>query len=144
MAGVAPERLDLPGISLQLREQLRLDHRSIESDWPANPAAHDVDPLDRQPEEQRDVDQQLRHVVAEAFGDQVKTNTVALAGFNDDELCDLAELAWLHGATPREAAKTASGRERLEALFLQFEQYNESPQPFSPDVASLRHALRLS
>ena len=55
-----------------------------------------------------------------------------------------APLPALQGATPREAAKTSSGRERLEALFLQFEQYNESPQPFSADVASLRRALGLS
>ncbi len=43
--------------------------------------------------------------------------------------------------TPREAAKTALGRERLEALLLQFAQYNESPQPFSPDVEALRQLL---
>ncbi|MGB5465090.1 MAG: SEC-C metal-binding domain-containing protein [Sedimenticolaceae bacterium] len=55
-----------------------------------------------------------------------------------------APLPALQGATPREAAKTSSGRERLEALFLQFGQFNESPQPFSPDVASLRRALGLS
>ncbi len=38
---------------------------------------------------------------AEAFGERVKTNTVAIAGFNDDELVDLAALAWSLGATPR-------------------------------------------
>ncbi len=47
----------------------------------------------------------------------------------------------LKGETPREAAKTASGRERLDALFMQFEQHNESPQPFSPDIPALRRAL---
>lgn len=49
----------------------------------------------------------------------------------------------LQGKTPREAAKTAFGRERLDAVFLQFEQHAESPQPFSPDVSSLRRALGL-
>jgi hypothetical protein len=47
----------------------------------------------------------------------------------------------LQGSTPRQPARTASGRERLEALFLQFDRYNESPQPFSPDMSSLRRAL---
>ena len=55
-----------------------------------------------------------------------------------------APLPALQGATPREAAKTSSGRERLEALFLQFGQFNESPQPCSADLASLRRALGLS
>ena len=50
----------------------------------------------------------------------------------------------LKDKTPREAAKTASGRERLEALLLQFEQYNESPQPFSPDVSALRQSLGMN
>lgn len=45
--------------------------------------------------------------------------------------------------SPREAAKTALGRERLEALFLQFEHGNESPRPFSPDVQALRKSLGL-
>lgn len=47
----------------------------------------------------------------------------------------------LKDRTPREAAKTALGRERLEALLLQFAQHNESPQPFSPDVEALRRSL---
>lgn len=49
----------------------------------------------------------------------------------------------LQGKTPREAAKTASGRERLDAVLLEFEQHAETPQPFSPDVPSLRRALAL-
>ena len=49
----------------------------------------------------------------------------------------------LQGKTPREAAKTASGRERLEAVFLQFEHHGETPQPFSPDVPALRRELGL-
>ena len=55
-----------------------------------------------------------------------------------------APLPILQGATPRDAAKTSAGRERLEAVFLQFGQFNDSPQPFSPDVESLRRALGLS
>ena len=51
------------------------------------------------------------------------------------------ELPALKGQTPRQAAKTTLGRERLEALFIEFAQYNESAQPFSPDVATLRHSL---
>jgi hypothetical protein len=91
-------------------------------------------------------------------------NSLSPAGPSSEELHALPEVqamlremadqhwkAWLdtplpalQGATPRQAAKTASGRERLEALFLQFERHNESPQPFSPDVSSLRRALGLS
>lgn len=51
------------------------------------------------------------------------------------------QLPVLKGQTPREAAKTALGRERLEALFIEFAQHNKSPQQFSPDVAALRHSL---
>jgi hypothetical protein len=51
------------------------------------------------------------------------------------------QLPALKGQTPREAAKTALGRERLEALFIEFAQLNESPQSFSPDVAALRRTL---
>lgn len=68
-----------------------------------------------------------------------------------EQIREMAEqhwLAWLDtqlpalkGQTPREAAKTALGRERLEALFIEFAQHHESPQPFSPDVAALRHSL---
>lgn len=68
-----------------------------------------------------------------------------------DKLREMAAQHWnawldtalpaLKGKTLREAAKTASGRERLEALFMQFEQHNESPQSFSPDVPALRRAL---
>lgn len=53
------------------------------------------------------------------------------------------QLPALKGQTPREAAKTALGRERLAALFIEFAQHNESPQPFSPDVAALRHSLEM-
>lgn len=51
------------------------------------------------------------------------------------------ELPALKGQTPVEASKTPSGRERLEALLLDFEQRNQSPQPFSPDVEALRRSL---
>ena len=70
-----------------------------------------------------------------------------------DKLREMAAQHWkawldtplpaLRDKTPREAAKTASGRERLDALFMQFEQYNESPQPFGPDVPALRRTLGL-
>ncbi|RLJ21245.1 hypothetical protein DJ030_00630 [bacterium endosymbiont of Escarpia laminata] len=49
----------------------------------------------------------------------------------------------LKGQTPREAAKTSSGRERLEALLLQFESREGEPQPFDPDVDALRQSLGL-
>jgi len=50
----------------------------------------------------------------------------------------------LKDQTPREAAQTAHGRERLDALLLEFEQRAESaPQAFSPDVDALRHELGL-
>lgn len=54
------------------------------------------------------------------------------------------QLPALKGQTPREAAKTVLGRERLEALFIEFAQLNELPQPFSPDVAALRHSLGMN
>jgi len=50
----------------------------------------------------------------------------------------------LKDQTPRAAATTKTGRERLEALLLQFEQHNETAQPFSPDVEELRRSLGLN
>lgn len=49
----------------------------------------------------------------------------------------------LKGQTPREAAKTGSGRERLEALLLTFESRRGEAQPFDPDVDALRQSLGL-
>jgi len=49
----------------------------------------------------------------------------------------------LNNKTPREAAKSKAGKERLEGLLWQFEQHSETPQPFSPDVNALREALGL-
>ncbi len=49
----------------------------------------------------------------------------------------------LNNKTPREAAKSISGKERLEALLWQFEQQSATPQPFSPDVDALRETLGL-
>ena len=46
----------------------------------------------------------------------------------------------LDGQTPREAAQTERGRERLEALLLEFE-YRSSGQAFDPDVDALRKEL---
>lgn len=50
----------------------------------------------------------------------------------------------LNNKTPREAAKSDSGKERLEALLWQFEQHSETPQPFNPDVNALRNTLGLN
>ena len=52
-------------------------------------------------------------------------------------------LSALKGQTPHEAAKTSSGRERLEALLLDFESRQGKPQPFDPDVDALRQSLGL-
>ncbi len=70
-----------------------------------------------------------------------------------EKIREMAERHWkewvdtplpaLKGQTPREAAKNASGRERLEALFMQFGQYAASPRPFDPDLAALRRELGL-
>jgi hypothetical protein len=51
----------------------------------------------------------------------------------------------LKGQTPRAAARTPEGRERLEALLMEFEYRNESTiQPeLRPDVAELRRRLGL-
>jgi hypothetical protein len=50
----------------------------------------------------------------------------------------------LKDQTPREAAKTEKGRERLNALLLQFEYRGREPQPFDPDVDALRRELGLT
>jgi len=49
------------------------------------------------------LDRVLRGIdVAAALGfDEIKLNTVALKGFNDDELGDLVDFAWARGFTPR-------------------------------------------
>lgn len=49
----------------------------------------------------------------------------------------------LQGKTPKQAAKSAAGRERLEALLIDFERKAEESgnQPFAPDVAALRRQL---
>ncbi|MCB9705323.1 MAG: GTP 3',8-cyclase MoaA [Myxococcales bacterium] len=49
---------------------------------------------------------------ARARGLRVKLNTVAIAGFNDDELASIARHAWSRGATPRfiELMPMAGGR----------------------------------
>jgi hypothetical protein len=49
----------------------------------------------------------------------------------------------LKDQTPREAVKTATGRERLEALLWQFEGQSKSLQSFAPDVKALRQELGL-
>ena len=47
----------------------------------------------------------------------------------------------LKDQTPREAAKTAIGRERLEALLWELESQNEAGREFAPDVQALREEL---
>jgi hypothetical protein len=44
----------------------------------------------------------------------------------------------LRGATPRQAAKTAAGRELLEVLLLDFSARDDGPGVIRPDVAALR------
>jgi len=71
-----------------------------------------------------------------------------------EQLQEMAEQHWrkwldtqlpaLKGQTPREAAKDSLGKERLEALLLEFVQRNDDlPQPFAPDVDALRRSLGL-
>jgi hypothetical protein len=50
----------------------------------------------------------------------------------------------LKDQTPREAVKTAVGKERLEALLWDLEGRSDSPQSFSPDVKALRQELGLN
>ena len=47
----------------------------------------------------------------------------------------------LKDQTPREAAKTVSGKERLEALFWHWESQSEALGELAPDVQALREAL---
>jgi hypothetical protein len=49
----------------------------------------------------------------------------------------------LRGSTPREAARTAAGRERLEALLLDFEGHARQSGMPGPDLAALRRGLGL-
>ena len=51
----------------------------------------------------------------------------------------------LKDKTPRESAKTAKGRERLEALFLHFEgmSSDNASEPFEPNIQYLRNELRM-
>lgn len=57
------------------------------------------------------------------------------------EWLDMA-LPALGGQTPREAARTPAGRERLEALLLSFESdATQDANPLAPDVPTLRRAL---
>jgi hypothetical protein len=49
----------------------------------------------------------------------------------------------LKDQTPREAAKTETGRERLEALLWDFEEKGKALQSFTPDLKALRQELGL-
>ena len=67
------------------------------------------------------------------------------------QLKDMSEQHWrawldtsipaLKDQTPREAAKTVSGRERLEALLWHWESQSEALGECAPDVQALREAL---
>ena len=51
----------------------------------------------------------------------------------------------LGNKTPRQAAKTASGRERLEALFAGYSQNRMGGRhTFGPDIAALKQKLGMS
>jgi len=70
-----------------------------------------------------------------------------------EKIRQLAESHWqnwldtpipaLKDQTPRQAAKSEKGKERLEALLFQFEQLSKEKQPFHPDVDFLRRSLGL-
>ena len=47
----------------------------------------------------------------------------------------------LSGKTPRQAATTPAGRERLEVLFLEFSAYEGKPNAMQPDLVALRRDL---
>lgn len=55
------------------------------------------------------------------------------------------EIPMLNNQTPNEAAKTASGRKRLEALLLHYEanSNNDDGNLFKPDIQYLRKKLGL-
>lgn len=50
----------------------------------------------------------------------------------------------LKGQTPRQAAATEIGRERLEAVLMHFAQLDQGDEPFAPDLDALRGELGLS
>jgi len=47
----------------------------------------------------------------------------------------------LHGQTPRQAATTPEGRERLEVLLLDFAARDDMPGSMGPDIDALRREL---
>ena len=49
-----------------------------------------------------------------------------------------------NGQTPRQTARSETGRERLEALLLRYDQPDRVPEPFDPDLAALCRELGLS
>ncbi len=53
------------------------------------------------------------------------------------------EIPALGGLTPRQAAQTPGGRERLEALFLQYERHQADPRALPVDLRELRHRIGL-
>lgn len=67
-----------------------------------------------------------------------------MAKEHDEKWLDL-NIPALGGITPKMASKTKEGRERLDALFLDFERKNQLPGNMAkPDVAYLRRQLGLS
>ncbi len=70
-----------------------------------------------------------------------------------EEMREMGEWYWqewldmkipaLNDQTPREAAKSAIGREQLDALLMDYESHGQKGGPFAPDVEALRRALGL-
>lgn len=68
-----------------------------------------------------------------------------LARLNDEHWATWPDipLPALRGRTPREAARSTAGRERLEALLLEFAGRQRTPNAPGPDLAALRRELGL-
>lgn len=80
----------------------------------------------------------------EAIPEEMQQMLAEMAKKHWQEWLDTS-LPALNNQTPRQAAKTQSGRERLEVLLLDFEAKNElAEQPLAPDVDKLREELGLA
>jgi len=111
----------------------RAEVQSAESLWEAaaagteGDAGEDIREATRALEATPEVQAKLRELAAEHWSNWLDTPLPAL-----------------EGETPREATQSAAGRERLEAVLLEFEWQSEAQQqPFTPDVAALRRELGL-
>lgn len=79
------------------------------------------------------------------FSPEVQAQIKQMAEAHWTSWCDQS-IPVLNHQTPREAAKTKEGRERLEALLLQYERYDlekEDDDPFKADIHYLRTELAL-